>query len=102
MRCTPRSSSMQRRCVAEPVRRRIAVVTADTLGEQMAGPAIRAWAIADELASDHDVRLISTQACTVDSPRFTCFAAPASALRGAVGDAEIVVVQGFVTYDSPW
>lgn len=38
---------------------RILVITGDPVGEKMAGPAIRAWHIASELASEHDVRLVS-------------------------------------------
>jgi glycosyltransferase involved in cell wall biosynthesis len=52
------------------VRSRIAVATADTLKPQMAGPAIRAWQIAAALAPDHDVRLVTTSECLVDSPDF--------------------------------
>ncbi|MFE4948529.1 glycosyltransferase [Leifsonia sp. NPDC056665] len=40
-------------------KRRILVVTGDPIGGKMAGPAIRAWHIAKELSSEHDVRLVS-------------------------------------------
>jgi len=40
-------------------RRRVLVVTGDPIGERMAGPAIRAWHIAKELAGEHDVRLVT-------------------------------------------
>ncbi|MCW2680639.1 MAG: hypothetical protein JWM62_2040 [Frankiales bacterium] len=50
---------------------RIAVATADTLKPQMAGPAIRAWQIATSLAAEgHDVRLVTTSECLIDSPDF--------------------------------
>jgi glycosyltransferase involved in cell wall biosynthesis len=52
------------------VRSRIAVATADTLKPQMAGPAIRAWQIATLLAQEHDVRLVTTSECLIDSPDF--------------------------------
>lgn len=40
-------------------RQRIVIVTGDPIGVKMAGPAIRAWNIASELAKEHDVRLLS-------------------------------------------
>lgn len=48
-------------------RRRILVITGDPVGEKMAGPAIRAWNIANLLAEEHDVRLVSmTSAVPLD------------------------------------
>ena len=48
-------------------RRRILVVTGDSVGEKMAGPAIRAWHIAKLLSEEHDVRLLSmTRADSLD------------------------------------
>jgi glycosyltransferase involved in cell wall biosynthesis len=82
---------------------RIAVITPDVLREQMAGPAIRAFQISAELsAAGHEVRLISTFECSITDPRFTCRAATWSQLKDAVGDAEVVVIQGYVTYRAPW
>ncbi len=68
-RCAPRSSQMGGRYVANDgcQRHRIAVVTADVLGRQMAGPAIRALHIAEALAPQHDVTLVSTARCTIDA-----------------------------------
>lgn len=40
-------------------RRRILVVTGDPIGAKMAGPAIRAWHIAELLSAEHEVRLLS-------------------------------------------
>jgi hypothetical protein len=54
---------------------RIAVVTPDVLSERMAGPAIRAFHIAQELSASHDVTLISTARCTISHPAFDCRAA---------------------------
>ncbi len=82
---------------------RIAVITPDVLGATMAGPAIRAVNIAEQLGRDHDVTLISTVQCSIARPGLTCVAAVGSrALRAAVGDAEVVVLQGYVTYAAPW
>ncbi len=42
-------------------RQRVVIATGDRLGEKMAGPAIRAYEMARQLAPNHDVRLVSTQ-----------------------------------------
>lgn len=83
-------------------RRRILVITADTLGVQMAGPAIRAYHIAEELAVEHDVQLVSTTACTIDSPDFRCLYVKAAGLHRLVEWSEVVIFQGFVMHHSPW
>jgi glycosyltransferase involved in cell wall biosynthesis len=85
-----------------PSRRRIAVITADVLGPRMAGPAIRALHIAEALAAEHDVVLVSTAECTITREAFSCRHVPWAGLREAVGDAEVVVFQGFVSYHAPW
>jgi glycosyltransferase involved in cell wall biosynthesis len=82
---------------------RIAVVTPDVLSEAMAGPAIRALNIAEQLSRHHDVTLISTTACELQRTDFRCLAVAGSrALRRAVDRAEVIVVQGYVTYHAPW
>jgi glycosyltransferase involved in cell wall biosynthesis len=81
---------------------RIAVLTPDVLSERMAGPAIRAFHIAQELSARHDVTLISTARCTITSADFACQAATWRRLGAAVGDAEIVVLQGYISYRAPW
>jgi glycosyltransferase involved in cell wall biosynthesis len=81
----------------------IAVVTPDVLSDAMAGPAIRALSIADQLSGDHEVTLISTTACELQRADFRCVAVAGSrALRRAVDGAEAIVVQGYVTYHAPW
>jgi glycosyltransferase involved in cell wall biosynthesis len=86
----------------EPARRRIAVITADVLADRMAGPAIRAFHIARELAPRHEVTLISTAACSISDAGFRCLRASGRRLRTAVRDAEIVIFQGYVSYQAPW
>ncbi|MEV0678261.1 glycosyltransferase [Actinosynnema sp. NPDC050436] len=39
--------------------RRVLIVTGDAISEKMAGPAIRAWNMADVLADEHQVRLVT-------------------------------------------
>jgi glycosyltransferase involved in cell wall biosynthesis len=81
---------------------RIAVITADVLADRMAGPAIRALHIAEELGTRHDVTLISTAECTLDRPGVACRHVSWPHLQAAVADAEVVVFQGFVSYHAPW
>ena len=45
--------------LGEPIRTRVLIITGDPIGAKMAGPAIRAWHMAEELAKKHDVRLVS-------------------------------------------
>ena len=42
-----------------PSQTKVLVITGDPIGPKLAGPAIRAWAIADALAQDHDVKLVT-------------------------------------------
>jgi hypothetical protein len=49
-------------------RRRIAVVTSDTLARRMAGPGIRATEIAKILSHEHDVVLATTGICELELP----------------------------------
>ncbi|TFD82680.1 glycosyltransferase [Cryobacterium fucosi] len=52
-----------------PAAVRVLVITGDPIGAKMAGPAIRAWSIADALASTHDVTLVTLAGLQpVDAP----------------------------------
>ncbi len=68
-------SSGPRRAPPGPgaVRRRLRVVvaTADSSRRSMAGPAIRAWHVAQELAGDHEVRLVSLTKAELTDPAFS-------------------------------
>jgi glycosyltransferase involved in cell wall biosynthesis len=88
---------------------RIVVLTGDVLGARMAGPAIRALNIADQLASAHDVSLVTTAAVPVDlsadglgDGRFRTVAATTRGLREVVGAADVVILQGYVSHEAPW
>lgn len=55
--------------LANTDRRRVLVITGDPIGQRMAGPAIRAWHIAEALSDEHDVRLVSmTSVEQLDAP----------------------------------
>lgn len=45
----------------EPESTRVLIITGDPIGAKMAGPAIRAWHMADALAAANDVRLVSLE-----------------------------------------
>ncbi|HEU5475842.1 MAG TPA: glycosyltransferase [Actinophytocola sp.] len=78
-------------------RRRILVVTGDAIGERMAGPAIRAWNMADVLSAEHEVRLVTVNpTCTPPDSPFTVLQARRTDLGRHADWAEIVILQGHV------
>ena len=83
-------------------RPRVVVVTADTLSDRMAGPAIRAFHIAEVLSDECDVRLLSTTMCTISGSGFDTRMVTDRELRDDVAWADIVVFQGFVMHHAPW
>jgi len=83
-------------------RRKILVVTGDTLGERMAGPAIRAWAIASALAAEHDVVLAVLGACTLSSDRFRAQHVSRKELRSLEAWCDVLLFQGHLLSVEPW
>jgi GT2 family glycosyltransferase/glycosyltransferase involved in cell wall biosynthesis len=84
-------------------RRRIVVITGDPLAAKMAGPAMRAFAIAEHLSEEHDVRLVSTSAASVSHARFDISAVSTPEhLRPHEAWADIIVFQGFAMAAAPW
>jgi len=88
---------------------RIVVLTGDVLGERMAGPAVRALNIADQLAAAHEVTLVTTAGAAVDpavgnlgNGRFRAVAATGQGLHAEVAPADVVVLQGYVSHQAPW
>jgi len=81
---------------------RVLVVTADVLRHQMAGPAMRAWHIAEHLAAEHEVRLLTTSPyCELGSESFSVAAAGAEGLAEAEAWSDVMVLQGYVTLHHP-
>jgi len=86
-----------------PKRTRLLIVTADVLGPQMAGPAIRALAMARAASAVAEVRLVSMV-------RYEPFAhdgvdasfADEKALRAHADWSDVVVIQGHVLTSFPW
>ena len=59
----------------------------------MAGPAIRAWRIAEALSREHEVRLVTTLSCDLSPVGFECQSVDPSEFAKAVGWEEIVIFQ---------
>jgi GT2 family glycosyltransferase/glycosyltransferase involved in cell wall biosynthesis len=77
--------------------RRVLVVTGDALSDRMAGPAIRAWNMADVLSGEHDVRLVTINAiCDPPESSFPVSRAVPRELIEHAKWADIVVLQGHV------
>jgi len=82
---------------------RVLVVTADVLGDRMAGPAIRAWEMSKALCRVTDVRLISTARSTIESDKFTVGEAlTAVELKAHVEWAQVLIFQGHLLASHPW
>ncbi|HEX8868193.1 MAG TPA: glycosyltransferase [Lentzea sp.] len=75
--------------------RKILVVTGDAIAERMAGPAIRAWHMADVLSGEHEVRLVTTNPmCSPPDAPFAIEKARPKELPPHVAWADVVVLQG--------
>ncbi|ASO22519.1 glycosyltransferase [Actinoalloteichus hoggarensis] len=75
--------------------RRVLILTGDAVAEKMAGPAIRAWHMAEALSMEHEVRLVSVNDHHAPPPaRFPVLSALPRQLPDHVGWADIVVLQG--------
>ncbi|KQO46607.1 MULTISPECIES: glycosyltransferase [unclassified Frigoribacterium] len=78
-------------------RRRVLIVTGDSIGAKMAGPAIRATNMARELALEHDVRVVSMTRSTSIDDSFEVVTVPHRHPRQMVEHeawADVIIVQG--------
>lgn len=78
-------------------RRRILIITGDSIGAKMAGPAIRATQMAKQLASEHDVRVVSLTRSSQIDPSYEVVTVPHRHPRQMVeheGWADVIIVQG--------
>jgi GT2 family glycosyltransferase/glycosyltransferase involved in cell wall biosynthesis len=83
-------------------RRRILVITADAVTQRMAGPAIRAWNMAEVLSGEHDVRLISLNPhCSPPPADFDARHVPPRQIDPELAWAQLVVLQGHVLEQIP-
>ncbi|MFP5257260.1 MAG: glycosyltransferase [Acidimicrobiia bacterium] len=83
-------------------RRRIAVVTADTVAPRMAGPAIRAVQIARRLAREHEVVLASTESCSITLPGIEVRQVGERGLRELERWCDVFLFQGWVLEGRPY
>ena len=81
-------------------RRRVLVATKDRVGERMAGPAIRAWRLAEALSGVHDVELVSMTACERTDERFVARAVTERDLVELERWCDVVLFQGNVLHES--
>lgn len=83
-------------------RRRILIITADAVSERMAGPAIRAWNMAEVLSGEHEVRLVTlNQHGSPPSAEFTVRQCTAREVGPELDWAQLVVLQGHVLEHIP-
>ncbi|MEA2716066.1 MAG: hypothetical protein QOI99_383 [Actinomycetota bacterium] len=83
-------------------RRRVVVATTDPLTSRLAGPGIRALAIAEALAAEHDVRLVTTDAASRQGAGFAIRSVDERGLRAAEKWCDVLVVQGWMLSGRPF
>ncbi|MDQ3640792.1 MAG: glycosyltransferase [Actinomycetota bacterium] len=83
-------------------RRKLVIATGETLSARMAGPAIRAWAMADALAAEHDVELVTTGTCTITNPRFSIRSVGLADMRGLERWCDVFIFQGLILSTFRW
>lgn len=83
------------------IRQRVLIITADTLGTKMAGPAIRAWEMAKVLSVEHEVTLAGMAEPRITHPRFKTVHFQGGKVDDLIEWAEVVVVQGFTLFHYP-
>lgn len=79
----------------------VLVITADTVSPKMAGPAIRAWEMSNELSRKHNVRLLVKSASGRTSQRFSLGILDKRTLGQNLRWADVVVFQGFILNSYP-
>jgi GT2 family glycosyltransferase/glycosyltransferase involved in cell wall biosynthesis len=83
--------------LSEPARTRVLIITGDPIGPRLAGPAIRAWNMAELLSRDADVRLVTLQGVkAVEAPFDIVHVTPGDEKGFAVHErwADVIVFQG--------
>ncbi len=83
-------------------RRHVVVATSDPVTERMAGPAIRAWHMAEGLAAEHDVHLVTTERCDRSSDAFEVRGVSPEDLRSLERDWDVLVMQGGLLRTHPF
>ena len=82
---------------------RVVVATGDVLGDRIAGPAIRAWQIAEVLAAaGHEVQLVTILECAASSDRFVVRHVGDAELRELEAWCDTLVFQGSLMHEHQW
>ncbi|OFS67086.1 glycosyltransferase family 4 protein [Trueperella sp. HMSC08H06] len=81
---------------------RIAIVTLDTFGQKMAGPAIRVWEMAGLLSSEHEVEVFTFGAVEREGEGFRLRRTRVEDFRGELGQPDVVIIQGYLVRTFPW
>ncbi len=85
-----------------PRAQRVVVITDDVLTAKMAGPAIRAWHIAEALAVEHEVVLATTSdLCDVASAHFAVESADRDRFEELEHWCDVAIVQGYLLHNVP-
>jgi glycosyltransferase involved in cell wall biosynthesis len=81
----------------------VVVATGDVLGDRIAGPAIRAWQIAEVLAAaGHEVQLVTILECDASSDRFTVRHVGEPELRELAVWCDTLIFQGSLMHEYPF
>ncbi|MGH2810797.1 MAG: glycosyltransferase family 2 protein, partial [Actinomycetota bacterium] len=79
-------------------RTKVLLITADTVSQKMAGPAIRAWEMCSELARKHEVTMLAKAATNVVPKGFKLDLLKEKTLGGYLDWADVIVFQGFIMH----
>ena len=74
----------------------ILLISSDAIDTQMAGPGIRYWEFAQQLARTHTVILLTPNASTLSHPRFRIRQRTRRTLAAALQQADVIVTQGYL------
>ncbi|QOR45197.1 glycosyltransferase family 4 protein [Trueperella pecoris] len=81
---------------------KIAIITLDTFGQRMAGPAIRVWEMATVLSSDHEVEVFTFGAVEREGETFSLRRTRVEDFRRELGQPDVVIMQGYLIKTFPW
>jgi glycosyltransferase involved in cell wall biosynthesis len=81
---------------------RVALLTTEPLGAQLAGPAIRAVELGRVLSAEHHVEVASTASCSGPGPDGNWQFVDEAALRALATECDVVVVGGDVLAANTW
>jgi len=81
---------------------RVLIISNDTIGERMAGPAIRCWEFAQSLSREHEVVLATPNETDLTSPDFTLKRYNEKVLRELVRWCDVFICQGFILHHFPF